>query len=135
VNLRNIRSSVLKLIGDSEKRGRFYFLLTAPRRKFRYDLHYVSKQSFWLDLRLIAISFWISSRGKPQWNSLFLFKAFIDACCCLPATCPQCFATQGRRVALAQARPRQIGTGPDSGTIGMLDAACGIQGHGRRGHT
>jgi lipopolysaccharide/colanic/teichoic acid biosynthesis glycosyltransferase len=36
-----------------------------PRRqKFRYDLLYVRKQSFWLDLRLIALSFWITFRGK-----------------------------------------------------------------------
>jgi lipopolysaccharide/colanic/teichoic acid biosynthesis glycosyltransferase len=38
-----------------------------PRRKFRYDLLYIRKQSFWLDLRLIALSFWISFRGK--WES------------------------------------------------------------------
>jgi colanic acid biosynthesis glycosyl transferase WcaI len=36
-----------------------------PRRqKFRYDLLYVQKQSFCLDLRLIALSFWITLRGK-----------------------------------------------------------------------
>jgi lipopolysaccharide/colanic/teichoic acid biosynthesis glycosyltransferase len=35
-----------------------------PRRKFRYDLLYIRKQSFWLDLRLIFLSFWISFRGK-----------------------------------------------------------------------
>jgi lipopolysaccharide/colanic/teichoic acid biosynthesis glycosyltransferase len=34
------------------------------RRKFRYDLYYIRKQSFRLDLRLIALSFWISFRGK-----------------------------------------------------------------------
>jgi lipopolysaccharide/colanic/teichoic acid biosynthesis glycosyltransferase len=34
------------------------------RRKFRYDLYYIRKQSFWLDLRLIILSFWISFRGK-----------------------------------------------------------------------
>jgi lipopolysaccharide/colanic/teichoic acid biosynthesis glycosyltransferase len=33
-------------------------------RKFRYDLYYVRKISFGLDLRLIALSFWISFRGK-----------------------------------------------------------------------
>ena len=38
-----------------------------PRRKFRYDLLYIRKQSFWLDLRLIAMSFWISFRG--QWET------------------------------------------------------------------
>ncbi len=35
-----------------------------PKKKFRYDLLYIRKQSFWLDLRLIALSFWISFRGK-----------------------------------------------------------------------
>jgi GT2 family glycosyltransferase/lipopolysaccharide/colanic/teichoic acid biosynthesis glycosyltransferase len=36
-----------------------------PRRqKFRLDLLYVRKQSFWLDLGLVALSFWISFRGR-----------------------------------------------------------------------
>jgi len=35
-----------------------------PRRKFRYDLLYIRKQSFWLDVRLIVLSFWVSFRGK-----------------------------------------------------------------------
>ena len=35
-----------------------------PTLKLRYDLLYIKKQSFWLDLRLIALSFWISFRGK-----------------------------------------------------------------------
>jgi len=36
-----------------------------PRRsKFRYDRLYVRRQSFWLDVRLIALSFWISVRGS-----------------------------------------------------------------------
>ena len=35
-----------------------------PLRKFRYDLLYIRKQSVWLDLRLIFLSFWISFRGK-----------------------------------------------------------------------
>jgi lipopolysaccharide/colanic/teichoic acid biosynthesis glycosyltransferase len=35
-----------------------------PRRhKFRYDLLYIRKQSFLLDLRLILLSFWITFRG------------------------------------------------------------------------
>jgi len=39
-----------------------------PRRhKFRYDLLYIRKQSFWLDLKLILASFWITARGK--WES------------------------------------------------------------------
>lgn len=36
-----------------------------PRRqKFRYDLLYIKKQSFWLDLKLIFLSFWITLRAK-----------------------------------------------------------------------
>jgi len=35
-----------------------------PRRqKFRYDKLYIRRQSFWLDVRLIALSFWITFRG------------------------------------------------------------------------
>jgi lipopolysaccharide/colanic/teichoic acid biosynthesis glycosyltransferase/predicted protein tyrosine phosphatase len=35
-----------------------------PRRhKFRYDRLYLRRQSLWLDLRLIALSFWITLRG------------------------------------------------------------------------
>ncbi len=35
-----------------------------PRRhKFRLDLLYIQRQSFWLDLRLIVLSFWITLRG------------------------------------------------------------------------
>ena len=37
------------------------------RKKFRYDLLYVKKQSFVLDLKLIFLSFWITFRGK--WES------------------------------------------------------------------
>ena len=33
------------------------------RSKFRYDLLYISRQSFWLDVRLILLSFWITFRG------------------------------------------------------------------------
>jgi lipopolysaccharide/colanic/teichoic acid biosynthesis glycosyltransferase len=36
-----------------------------PRRyKFKYDLLYLKKQSFWLDLKLISLSFWITFRAK-----------------------------------------------------------------------
>jgi lipopolysaccharide/colanic/teichoic acid biosynthesis glycosyltransferase len=36
-----------------------------PRRhKFKYDLFYLKKQSFGLDLKLIALSFWITFRGR-----------------------------------------------------------------------
>ncbi|MGZ5495187.1 MAG: VanZ family protein [Candidatus Aminicenantales bacterium] len=40
----------------------------APRRKkFRCDLLYIRNRSFWLDLKLIGLSFWITFRGK--WES------------------------------------------------------------------
>jgi lipopolysaccharide/colanic/teichoic acid biosynthesis glycosyltransferase len=36
-----------------------------PRRhKFKYDLLYVRRQSIWLDVRLILLSFWITARGS-----------------------------------------------------------------------
>jgi len=39
-----------------------------PRKhKFRYDLIYIQNQSLLLDLKLIAMSFWITFRGK--WES------------------------------------------------------------------
>jgi lipopolysaccharide/colanic/teichoic acid biosynthesis glycosyltransferase len=38
-----------------------------PQAKFETDLRYVEQQSFWLDLKLIVLSFWISIRG--QWES------------------------------------------------------------------
>ena len=42
-----------------------YLPADAPRKdKFRYDVFYIKRQSFWLDLRLIFRSFWISFRGK-----------------------------------------------------------------------
>jgi lipopolysaccharide/colanic/teichoic acid biosynthesis glycosyltransferase len=35
-----------------------------PRRhKFQYDKLYIRKRSFWLDVRLILLSFWITFRG------------------------------------------------------------------------
>ncbi len=37
------------------------------RRKFRYDLLYIEKEGLWLDLRLMALSFWITFRGR--WES------------------------------------------------------------------
>jgi len=42
----------------------FYPKDVTPRRKFRYDLLYIREQSFWLDVRLIVLSFLISFRGK-----------------------------------------------------------------------
>ena len=42
-----------------------YLPKDAPaRRKFRADSLYIRRISFWLDLRLVALSFWISFRGK-----------------------------------------------------------------------
>lgn len=36
-----------------------------PRRqKFRYDRLYIRRRSFWLDMRLMMLSFWISFRGR-----------------------------------------------------------------------
>ncbi len=36
-----------------------------PRRhKFRFDRIYTRRQSFWLDVRLILLSFWITFRGR-----------------------------------------------------------------------
>lgn len=40
---------------------------TPRRKKFRYDLLYIRKRTFWLDLKLIFLSFWITFRGK--WES------------------------------------------------------------------
>ena len=34
------------------------------RNKFRYDRLYIAQQSLWLDVRLIALSFWITFRGR-----------------------------------------------------------------------
>lgn len=34
------------------------------RHKFKFDLIYIENQSFWLDVRLIALSFWITFRGR-----------------------------------------------------------------------
>jgi lipopolysaccharide/colanic/teichoic acid biosynthesis glycosyltransferase len=33
------------------------------RQKFRFDLLYIRRQSFLLDLRLLVVSFWITMRG------------------------------------------------------------------------
>lgn len=37
------------------------------RMKFRYDLLYVKRWSFWLDIKLVTLSFWITFRGN--WES------------------------------------------------------------------
>ncbi len=44
--------------------AQIYAARSLPRRfKFRYDRLYIRRQSLWLDLRLIAVSFWISASG------------------------------------------------------------------------
>ena len=44
--------------------AQIYASRSLPRRyKFRYDRLYIRGQSFWLDLRLIVFSFWISATG------------------------------------------------------------------------
>jgi lipopolysaccharide/colanic/teichoic acid biosynthesis glycosyltransferase len=41
-----------------------YAARDVPRRhKFRYDRIYVRRRSWWLDVRLILVSFWISVQG------------------------------------------------------------------------
>lgn len=48
--------------------AQIYAARDIPRRqKFRYDRLYVRRQSMWLDLRLILLSFWISFLGT--WES------------------------------------------------------------------
>lgn len=37
-----------------------------PRHKLRYDLLYVRKHRFLLDMKLVALSFWITFRGRWQ---------------------------------------------------------------------
>lgn len=52
------------LTGVAQVFGRYD---TPPQHKLKYDLLYIKKQSFWLDLKLIFLSFWITFRGK--WES------------------------------------------------------------------
>jgi lipopolysaccharide/colanic/teichoic acid biosynthesis glycosyltransferase len=40
---------------------------TPRRKKFRYDLLYIRRMSFWADIGLILLSFWITLRGR--WES------------------------------------------------------------------
>jgi lipopolysaccharide/colanic/teichoic acid biosynthesis glycosyltransferase len=76
--LGNGRSVLLRDMPDFEERhsvrpgltGLAQIFLPADairKKKFRYDLFYIRKQSFWLDLKLIFLSFWITFRGK--WES------------------------------------------------------------------
>ena len=37
------------------------------RHKFKYDLLYIKRRTFWLDVKLVVLSVWISLRGK--WES------------------------------------------------------------------
>jgi lipopolysaccharide/colanic/teichoic acid biosynthesis glycosyltransferase len=47
-----------------------YLPKDAPSRlKFRTDQLYVRRLSFWLDIRLVLLSFWISFRGKWETRS------------------------------------------------------------------
>ena len=39
---------------------------TPPKHKLKYDLLYIRRQDFWLDLKLIILSFWITARGNWQ---------------------------------------------------------------------
>lgn len=40
-----------------------------PRRhKFKFDLLYIKKQTFWLDIKLIGISIWLCSLGKCEYR-------------------------------------------------------------------
>jgi len=52
------------LIGLAQIYGRYD---TARRQKLRFDLLYIRNMSFWLDLKLILLSFWITAQGK--WES------------------------------------------------------------------
>jgi len=38
------------------------------RHKFKYDALYIKQQSFWLDLKLIALSLWITVRGTWEYR-------------------------------------------------------------------
>lgn len=46
-----------------------YLSADAPRRKkFKYDILYIKKQSFLLDIKLIFLSFWITFLGRWEWQ-------------------------------------------------------------------
>lgn len=53
------------LTGLAQVYGRYY---TPPRLKLRYDLLYVKRMNFWLDLKLLFLSFYITFKAK--WDSL-----------------------------------------------------------------
>lgn len=52
------------LTGLAQVYGRYD---SGPRQKLRYDLLYIKKHSVWLDVKLTALSFWVTFRGK--WES------------------------------------------------------------------
>ena len=55
--------------------AQIYASRSLPRRhKFRYDRLYIRGQSFWLDLRLIAFSFWISATGTWERRGRHLLR-------------------------------------------------------------
>jgi len=45
-----------------------------PRRKFLYDVLYIRRQSMWLDIRLIALSLWISVTGRWETRERKLWR-------------------------------------------------------------
>ena len=51
------------LTGAAQVYGRYF---TSPRDKLRYDLLYIQRMSMWLDLKLLALSVWITLRAKWQ---------------------------------------------------------------------
>lgn len=53
------------LTGIAQIYGRYN---SSPRHKLRYDVLYIRRQSFWLDLKLIALSIWITVRGKWEYR-------------------------------------------------------------------
>ena len=54
----------LRVISISRRVAQVYAPRDVPRRhKFRYDRIYVRRRSWWLDVRLILVSFWISVQG------------------------------------------------------------------------
>ena len=36
--------------------------------KFQYDIEYINQMSFWFDLKLILLSFWVTFRGKWEYT-------------------------------------------------------------------
>lgn len=52
------------LTGLAQVYGRYD---SPPQHKLKYDLLYIKRQTFFLDLKLIFLSFWITFRGK--WES------------------------------------------------------------------